>query len=134
MPTIAISYKGGLRTELTHMQSGTRLITDAPVDNNGKGESFSPTDLVAGAYVSCMLTIIGIYCEQNGLKFEHGEGSVEKIMQSGPRKIGELLINLDLSENGWEMKDCLKIERAARTCPVALSVDPNINVSIYFSF
>lgn len=134
MSTIAISYKGELRTELTHSASGTIITTDAPVDNNGKGEAFSPTDLLAAAYVSCMLTIIGIYCNQNGLKFANGNGEIEKIMQSGPRKIAQLNIQLHLSGNDWSEQECQKIEHAARKCPVALSVDSTMNIFIQFNF
>jgi uncharacterized OsmC-like protein len=134
MATVKITYSGNLRTTCTHEKSGTQLITDAPVDNKGKGESFSPTDLIAAAYVSCMMTIIGIYCQEHDLNFKHGEGTVEKIMASGPRRISALQIELDLSNNEWTEKECLKIERAAKTCPVALSVSSDMEINLTFKF
>lgn len=134
MATAKVSYNGNLRNICTHLNSGTQLITDAPLDNKGKGESFSPTDLVATAYVSCMMTIIGIYCQEHNLNFSHGEGTVDKVMASGPRRISALNIELDLSTNGWSEKECVKIERAAKTCPVALSVSENMEINLTFKF
>ena len=134
MATAKVSYNGNLRNTCTHLNSGAQFITDAPLDNKGKGESFSPTDLVATAYISCMFTIIGIYCQERDLNFVHGEGTVDKVMASNPRRIGELNITLDLSNNGWSEKECLKIERAARTCPVALSVSDNMKINLIFKF
>ena len=134
MATAKVTYTGNLRNTCTHVKSGTEFITDAPLDNKGKGESFSPTDLVATAYISCMMTIIGIYCQEHGLDFSHGEGTVEKIMVSNPRRIGQLIIELNLSNNGWSEKECLKIERAAKTCPVALSVSSDMEILLTFKF
>jgi putative redox protein len=134
MPTVEITYLGNLSTQLTHTKSASQIITDAPVDNNGNGANFSPTDLVAGAYISCMLTIIGIHCNQNGLKFVQGSGKVEKIMSSHPRKISDLQIHIDLSGNHWTDKERIRIERAARNCPVALSIHESIQPSIHFTF
>ena len=102
MATSTVKYLGGLRTECTHLQSGTVIHTDAPTDNHGKGEKFSPTDLVATAYASCMLTIIGIYCNEHGYSFENGSATVTKIMTPPPRRIGKLVIDMDLSGNGWD--------------------------------
>ena len=82
MATAAIEYLGELRTKCRHLKSGKEFITDAPTDNNGKGEAFSPTDIVATAYVSCMLTIIGIYCDKNDLEFLQGRGEVVKSMEA----------------------------------------------------
>lgn len=134
MATAKITYTGNLRNSCTHIQSGTQFVTDAPVDNKGKGESFSPTDLVATAYVSCMLTIIGVYCQEHDLLFVHGEGTVTKIMASHPRRIGRLEMVLDLTNNGWDEKTCTKIERAAKTCPVALSVSDDMEIELIFKF
>ncbi len=134
METAKIDYLGGLRTECTHLRSETKIMTDAPVDNKGKGEKFSPTDLVATAYGACMVSLIGIYCQERGLNFEHGEVGVEKIMASNPRRIGELKFRMDLSNNDWDEKTQKKIIRVAETCPVALSVHPDIKVNIDFQF
>ena len=102
MPTSTVKYLGGLRTECTHLQSGTVIHTDAPTDNHGKGEKFSPTDLVATAYASCMVSLIGIYCNEHGLSYENGSATVTKIMAANPRRIGKLVIEMDLSNNGWD--------------------------------
>ena len=90
MTKIKTTYLGGLRTEAIHEQSGTKLITDAPLDNHGKGEAFSPTDLVATALGSCMLTIMGISAEAYGYKLEGTTLEIEKIMVANPRRIGEI--------------------------------------------
>ena len=134
MATAKVTYAGNLRNSCTHIQSGKEFVTDAPIDNKGKGESFSPTDLVATAYLSCMLTIIGIFCQEHDLPFEHGEGTVAKIMASHPRRIGRLELTLDLTNNGWDQKTCIKIERAAKTCPVALSVSNDMKIELIFKF
>ena len=92
--TAEIKYLGSLRTQATHLRSGTEIITDAPVDNNGKGEAFSPTDLVATALVSCIITVMGIYANKNDIQMGEIDSSVEKIMAWGPRRISQL--NLEL--------------------------------------
>lgn len=134
MATARIEYLGHLQTKCTHLKSGVEYITDAPVDNNGKGSSFSPTDMLAASYVSCMLTIIGIYCAKNGLNFVHGAGEVNKTMGSDPRKVSGLEINLDLSGNGWDEKQQLAVQRAAENCPVAKSVDENMRLKFLYTF
>lgn len=134
MSTAKVEYLGDLRTKCTHLQSGTTILTDAPVDNNGKGEAFSPTDLVATSYASCMMTIIGIYCQQHGLNFQHATADVTKIMTAAPRRIGEIVIELDLSGNGWSTEDQEKVMRAAKACPVARSVHEEITIVFDIKF
>ena len=134
METIRIEYKGELRTECTHVQSGEKLITDAPIDNKGKGESFSPTDLLATAYGSCMLSIIGIYCNSQNIPFRSAKASVEKIVFAEPRRVGGLNIILDFSGNEWDSTTRQKIENAGRTCPVAKSIDPAMNIELTFKY
>jgi putative redox protein len=134
MATTTIKYLGDLRVECVHEKSGTKIVTDAPVDNNGKGSSFSPTDLCATAYLSCMVTIIGIYCDKNDLEFVHAEGSVDKIMASGPRRISRLEINLDLSGNNWSNEERQGVIKAAEACPVAQSVSSDMEVDIKYQF
>jgi putative redox protein len=133
MATSTVKYLGGLRTECTHLQSGTVIQTDPPVDNNGKGEKFSPTDLVATAYASCMLTIIGIYCNEHGYFFENGNATVTKIMAASPRRIGKIIVEVDLSGNGWDAETAEKIIRSARACPVAKSVSEDMEIEITFN-
>jgi putative redox protein len=134
MNTAKIEYLGGIRTECTHLKSGTKILTDAPTDNKGKGEKFSPTDLVATAYGSCMASLIGIYCQEHDLDYKHGEVGVLKVMASNPRRISELHFSMDLKGNGWDEKTQKKIIRVAETCPVALSVHPDIKIKIDFQF
>ena len=134
MATLRIEYLGGLRTQATHLKSGNTIVTDAPIDNNGLGEAFSPTDLVATAYISCMLTIIGIYCDKNGLEFKKGNGSVDKIMGSGPRRVSRLEIELDLTGNGWSEEEQKAVISAAEACPVAKSVHEEIELEFKYSF
>lgn len=133
MATATVKYLGGLRTECTHLQSGTVIYTDAPTDNHGKGEKFSPTDLVATAYASCMMSIIGIYCNEHGYSYEHGTATVTKIMASSPRRIGKIVIDIDISGNGWDEVTKEKVKRAALACPVAKSVSEDIELEITFN-
>ena len=128
MATARIDYKGGLRTECTHLSSGTVIRTDAPTDNKGKGEFFSPTDLVATAYASCMLTIMGIYCQEHGVDMNFGTVEVTKIMEAAPRRIGKLLIQMDLRENNWDAETAEKVIRAGKACPVAKTLGDNVEV------
>ncbi len=134
METVKIEYLGDLRTRCTHVKSGMELITDAPTDNQGKGESFSPTDLVATAYGSCMLTLVGIYCQEHHVEFKYAKVGIQKIMESNPRRISELIIELDFSDNNWDEKTRIKVIRAAETCPVAKSVHENIQIKTQFHF
>lgn len=134
MATARIEYLGGLRTKCTHLKSGTEILTDAPVDNHGKGESFSPTDLVATAYISCMMTIVGIYCNKNNIEMLGGTGEVTKSMASGPRRVEKLEIELDFSVNNWSEDLQAGIIAAAEACPVAKSVSEAMIVDIQYKF
>ncbi|SFT51418.1 Uncharacterized OsmC-related protein [Lishizhenia tianjinensis] len=134
MTTSRVSYLGDLRTKCTHVKSGTEIITDAPVDNNGKGSTFSPTDLAATSYASCMLTIIGIFCNNHDIEFKHGEAEITKIMGSGPRRISKLVIDLDFSGNNWDHKTQLKIKNAGENCPVAITLKDNVEVELTYNF
>jgi putative redox protein len=131
MITSKIDYLGGLRTSATHLASGTTIITDAPVDNHGKGEAFSPTDLVATSYASCMLTIIGIYCQSHNLPFTHGNAEVTKIMSTdAPRRIEKLIITLDISKNDWDETQTKHVIAAGKACPVAKTLGDNVVVEL----
>lgn len=134
MATTTIEYLGGLRTKCTHGNSGTELITDAPLDNNGLGQSFSPTDLIASSYGSCMITIIGIYCDKNGIPFNHAFASVNKIMTSNPRRVAKLIIKIDFSGNNWDEQTQGKIIKAGEACPVAKSVSDEIEMEFTYQF
>lgn len=131
--TSTIVYKGNLRTEMTHIQSDSLVETDAPVDNNGKGERFSPTDLVATALGSCMLTIMGIACETHSINIEGSKAEITKIMQSNPRKISEIQLKIYLKgQNEYSEKEQKIIEKAALTCPVYLSLHPEMKKTVLF--
>ncbi|RFC54657.1 OsmC family protein [Brumimicrobium aurantiacum] len=134
MKKISSSYLGNLRISSLHEKSGTIIETDAPVDNNGKGTRFSPTDLVATAYLNCMITIIGIYCDKNEIEFQDCKGDVEKIMTDNPRRISGLNFVLDLSMNNWNDQEKRRIENAAKNCPVAKSVSSEIKINIEFKY
>ena len=134
MTKINVSYLGGLRTKSKQVQSGNEILTDAPLDNNGKGEAFSPTDLVATAYANCMLTIIGIYCNKRDILFENCTAEVEKHMIDNPRRIGQLDITIYFNKNNWDDKQKKKIESAALNCPVAKSVSSDIQVNVNFIY
>jgi len=134
MDTVKIEYLGALRTECTHIKSGTKLLTDAPIDNKGKGEFFSPTDLFATSYGSCMLSLIGIFCQENDLEFSNGSVGIEKVMGSNPRRIIGLNISMNLKGNNWDEKTKTKIIRVAESCPVAKSVSPEIVINVDTQF
>ena len=131
---IESSYLGELRVSSTHLASNTEIITDAPVDNNGKGESFSPTDLVATALGTCMITVMGIYAEKNGILMPNVYSRTNKVMSSTPRKISKLKIEIIFGDNQLSdvEKQCLK--DVALNCPVAKSLHPDLKQEIEFIF
>lgn len=134
MKTSTVEYLGELRTRCTHVRSGETILTDAPVDNKGRGEYFSPTDLVATAYASCMLSIIGIYCNEHDLPYTNGRAEIVKSMASGPRRISKLEIELHLEGNGWSGEIQRRIVAVAEACPVARSVSADIELDFTFHF
>tara|TARA_B100000902_G_C27152042_1_gene834260 strand:+ start:70 stop:471 length:402 start_codon:yes stop_codon:yes gene_type:complete len=131
--TSKIKYLGNLRTEATHLRSGISIITDAPVDNNGKGEAFSPTDLVATALGSCMLTIMGIVARKDNIYIEDTTVEVSKIMSKTPRRIDEIRISF-VFRNFLDEEQRKKLERAARTCPVSASLHNDVKETIEFNY
>jgi uncharacterized OsmC-like protein len=126
-------YKGNLNVELTHGPSGKRLTTAAPVDNEGDGSSFSPTDLVAAALGACMMTILGILARREGIDLEGAEFRVEKHMQSAPRRIAALPVTIRLPA-GLTADQKLKLERGALTCPVHHSLLEGIDKPVTFLY
>lgn len=134
MSTIKSSYLGNLRTESEHLQSGVKILTDAPVDNNGKGDAFSPTDLVASALGSCMMTIMGIVANRDSVPLEGLTWSVTKVMQASPRKISEIIVDFHWENPVNDGAMIQKLKNAAKTCPVALSLDPEIKQTLKFDF
>ena len=126
MATIQTLYLGDLRTEITHVQSGNKVMTDAPTDNNGKGEGFSPTDLCATALASCAMTIIGIYGKMHDVDVTGTSIEVTKTMSANPRRIGKLEVVFTMPDREYTDKQKTMIERAAHTCPVHLSLHPDV--------
>ena len=127
-------YQGELRTEVTHLRSGIKIITDAPPDNNGKGEAFSPTDLACAALSSCMMTLMGITARREGIDLTGLRSEIVKIMNPSPRKISEIQItfthvNLVATDAQKEM-----LKHAALTCPVTLSLSESIWQNVTFNF
>ena len=128
MPTASITYKGNLRTKSIHNLSDSELFTDAPIDNNGKGEGFSPTDLIVTGLGACVLTIIGIYSSTINEKFTQGNIEIDKIMSSKPRRISAINLTLNIKGNDWDKKTTSKIINAAKNCPVFYSLNPDIDI------
>ncbi len=136
MPTVESRYLGDLRTEAVHVKSGTVIQTDAPVDNQGKGELFSPSDLVAAALASCMMTIMGIVARRDGLELTGTLSETQKIMSvEPPRKIARIEIALTMkTDRALSDAERKKYEQAAHQCPVALSLHPDIEQVITFNW
>jgi len=133
--TSEVIYLGELRTEAVHLQSGNKLITDAPKDNYGKGEAFSPTDLTATSLACCMLSIMGIVSRKEGLTQADGaRATVLKVMYSEPRRIGEVHVEVFMPAKGFSDKEKKMYENAAYTCPVAKSLHPDIKQVIKFTY
>ncbi|MFN8310729.1 MAG: OsmC family protein [Chitinophagales bacterium] len=132
--TATVLYQGGLRTQCTHIESGAEIYTDAPKDNQGNGEAFSPTDLVATALGSCMLSIMGIKARQMEISIEGAVVSITKIMAADPRRIKEVKAEITMPANNFSDKDRVVLERAALTCPVALSLHPDISQTISWNW
>ena len=134
MATVKTTYLGDLRTENIHLQSGTKIITDAPTDNRGKGEAFSPTDLLATALGNCIMTIMGIKAIDNGIDLVGTEIEITKIMADAPRRVSEVVLEFKFPKKGYSDKDKLMIESVAGTSPVPLSVHPNLKQTIRFNW
>jgi len=134
MATIETTYLGELRTEATHVFSGNKIITDAPIDNKGKGEAFSPTDLLAGSLGSCMLTVMGIAAREHDINIDGTSCSITKIMGTDPRRVTEVKVTFDFPANEYSEKHRAILERAAITCPVAKSLHPDLLQTVAFNY
>ncbi|SMC61534.1 OsmC family protein [Pedobacter africanus] len=134
MSTSRITYNGGLRTTSVHLRSGNEIITDAPVDNKGKGEAFSPTDLLATSLGNCMLTIVGIAANEHGFNIDGTTCEITKIMAENPRRVAEIVVNFQFPANNYSEKEKTIIERSANTCPVMYSLHPDIRKTVSFNY
>ena len=127
-------YLGELRTQSTHLKSSDTIITDAPVDNNGKGNAFSPTDLVASALCSCMTTVMGICAEKNNFELPGSTAYVTKIMESHPRRISKIIIQINFDNNNLSDQQTEKLVAVAKGCPVAQSLSSDLMQEVKFNF
>jgi uncharacterized OsmC-like protein len=134
METIRTKYLNELRTEAEHVKSGVKIITDAPVDNQGKGEAFSPTDLLAASLGSCMLTIMGIAARTHSINMEGTDIKITKVMAANPRRVSEVIVEFDLNQHEYSDKEKAILKNAAHTCPVALSLHPDLKQTVIFNF
>ena len=131
--TSKVTYLGDLRTSSIHIQSGTEILSDAPIDNNGKGEAFSPTDTVANGLATCMMTIMGIKARDLGIDLTGTTAEVVKIMNAEPRRIGAIEIVFEIQGTD-DQKIKTILERAGMTCPVFLSLHPDVEKRITFNW
>ena len=134
MTTVKTTYLGDLRTENIHLQSGSKIITDAPCDNRGKGEAFSPTDLLATALGNCIMTIMGIKAMDNGINIVGTEIEITKIMASDPRRVDEVVLEFFFPKNNYTDDQKRLIESVAGTSPVPLSLHPQLKQTIRFNW
>ena len=132
--TANIKYEGNLRCTCTHLESGTEILTDAPRDNHGNGEAFSPTDLVATALASCIVTTMAIKCRQMNISIDGMTAEVKKIMASEPRRISQIDIVLHMPDHPYTDKEKKILEHTALTCPVAVSLSADLIKSITFDW
>ena len=134
MKTSKVVYKGDIRTECTHLLSGQTIITDAPLDNHGKGEAFSPTDLLATSLGACMLSIMGIVSERHNISVVGATAEITKIMESNPRRVGEIIVEITMPKNNYSDKEKDLLEHAAHTCPVAKSLSSELKQTVKFYY
>lgn len=134
MATSKVIYQGSLRTLSVHLQSGSEIITDAPIDNHGKGEAFSPTDLLATSLANCMLTIVGIAAKTHGFSIDGATAEVTKVMADNPRRVAKIGVVITFPPNGYVQKHKIIIEKAANSCPVIKSLHPDIQKDVVFKY
>lgn len=134
MKTAKIKYLGNLRTESIHLQSENTIITDAPTDNNGKGEAFSPTDLLSTSLGCCMLTVMGIVAQRHAINMDGTTIEVTKKMEANPRRVAEIIIEFFMPKNSYTDKEKVLLEHAARTCPVSKSLSAELKQTVLFNY
>jgi len=134
MHTSEVVYKGELRTSALHIKSGQQIITDAPIDNNGKGEAFSPTDLLATSLGTCMLTVMGIVAKRNNINIDGTKVEILKVMAENPRRVSEIYLDMFFPANNYSQKEKDLLEHAALACPVAKSLHPDIKQKTRFHY
>ena len=133
MFTAEVEYLGNLRTQAIHLRSGNKLITDAPLDNNGKGENFSPTDMMSTSLACCALTIMGILAEKHSIDMKGTKVNVTKNMEANPRRVGEIVVEFNLPKS-YSDKEKILLENAAKTCPVSKSLSSELKQTFLFNY
>jgi uncharacterized OsmC-like protein len=134
MESLKTIYKGNFSTEVTHLQSNSVIVTDAPTDNRGTGQHFGPTDLFAASFGSCMLTIMGIAAQTHGFNIDGTTVKTTKIMADKPRRIGEIIVEITFPQNNYSEKERKIIEKCAKECPVAQSLHPDIRQTVVYHY
>ena len=134
MEEYTLNYLGDLRVKARHERSGTEIITDAPVDNQGKGESFSPTDLLATSLGACMISLLGIVAQRDNINIIGLNAKVKKIMKSEPRRVGEIIVELNFPPNNYTEKEKLIFERTVNNCPVLISLNEDVIKTIKINY
>jgi uncharacterized OsmC-like protein len=134
METSRVIYLGDLRTEALHLKAGQIIFTDAPVDNQGKGEAFSPTDLLATSLGVCAITVVGIAARTHGFNVDGTTIKITKIMASEPRRVGELVVEFDFPATNYSDKEKAIITNTIKTCPVSQSLSPNLKQTFIINF
>ncbi|MCE2844537.1 MAG: OsmC family protein [Chitinophagaceae bacterium] len=132
--TATVTYESNLRTTCLHLQSGSVFETDAPTDNKGKGERFSPTDLIATGLGACLITTMGIKAESMNIQLDGAKVEVTKVMVSDPRRIGKIIVHVTLPALNLDEKTMEILERVGRTCPVERSLHPDVELDIQFKW
>ena len=132
--SIENKYVGELRTESTHLKSSNVIITDAPTDNNGKGNAFSPTDLVASALCSCMTTVMGICANKNQFDLPNSTAHITKVMSSHPRRISKIIVEINFDSNNLSGQNIEKLIAVAKGFPVAQSLSSDLAQEVRFNF
>ena len=127
-------YVGELRTSSTHIKTGKNIITDAPIDNNGKGQAFAPTDLVSSALCSCITTVMGICAEKGKFEMPNSKAKITKLMSTNPRKISEIKIEINFEKNSLTDVQKRKLISVGKNCPVAKSLNSDIKQNLIFNF
>ncbi|MFN8394806.1 MAG: OsmC family protein [Bacteroidia bacterium] len=134
MNTASVTYLGELRTQATHIRSGQAIITDAPVDNHGKGEAFSPTDLLTTALITCMITTMGIAAQGRGWDMGAVSGEVLKVMANNPRRVEKAIMSIEIRGNRLDAEQRHTLEQIGIHCPVARSLHPDLVVETEFKY
>jgi uncharacterized OsmC-like protein len=134
MEAIKIIYLGNLHTQAIHLQSGSTIETDAPIDNNGQGKAFSPNDLFATEFGCCMLTIMGIAARSHNFDIDGATAKTTKIMGANPRRVAEIIIEITFPHNNYSAKERRILELSAKECPVAQSLHPDTKQTVNFKF